>query len=457
MNQWQLEYRNKVLFAGSKDAFSEMSDAFLRDAAAFYERGAQKKAILYLKDMCLDLGSFLTHWKLDRWLPKEEKEKFIDRCMRLLKSWSPEEAADAERQISEQKDSQMARISEETLRGNLNVYWGHDKCDDIDFDLRHGASFTTSNPGKINGFRTAHPEEWEAMTRDLVARKELSAQEIFHVASARVVCMMARHMRPVFDATNGQFGASSIQVDPTNMFDSRKMADEIVDWYRYFQEELDMEVPNVTFKVPATKEAAAAAREVAAQFANIKLCATSNFSTRQHLEFMAGLDHRNPATWLVIVDVHLRSSARPELEALGLEDVEGYCEKLVTEIYRVCYRNLLAAGSNIQINGAGIRDWQGVRNNLTANARLPVTLTIMPGVVEDANRAARCLDDVLSGKTSEEDMAVLNQCKTFRQAYYPEEFPWDDIYSFKPFAMMMDGFLDHYHKCLASIEERRSR
>ena len=58
MNQWQLEYRNKVLFAGSKDAFSEMSDAFLRDAAAFYERGAQKKAILYLKDMCLDLPSY---------------------------------------------------------------------------------------------------------------------------------------------------------------------------------------------------------------------------------------------------------------------------------------------------------------------------------------------------------------------------------------------------------------
>lgn len=456
MNTWQLAYRDRVLFAGDKEQFSAASKAFLEEVTALYEKGDREKAIRYLKDMCLDLGSFLTHWKLDRWLPEEVKAHFNDSCSKLLASWSPDEVSTVEKLVTEQKNSQMARISEETLKGNLNVYWGHDKCDEIDFDLRHGASFTTSNPGKIDSFRTAHPEEWEELTADLLARKELSAQEIFHIVSARVVCMMARHLRPIFDATNGQYGASSIQVDPTNMFDAGKMSDEIVDWYRYFQKELNMETPNITFKVPATKEAVAAAKEVAARFANIRLCATSNFSTKQHLAFMEVLDHRNPASWLVIVDVHLRTSAKTELEALGVENADTYCEKLVTEVYRACYRNLLARGSNMQINGAGIRDWQGVSNNLTANAKLPVTLTIMPGVVEDANKTERCLADVISGTTSEEDMAVLNRCKTFRQAYYPEEFPWENIYDFKPFALMMDGFLDHYHKCLAAIEERRS-
>ena len=404
-------------------------------------------------DMFIDAQSFLTEWKLDRWIDPAEKESLISRCREAIEIYGT--AEDLEKAVAEVKDIRQCRLAEAaraTLGGKLNIYWGHDKCDEIDYSLRRGACFTTSNPGKVNGYRKDYPEEWNKLVAEVKAEYgDADAVKQLSVLTMKVVAMMARHTEPIFEATDVQYGFSSIQVSPKNWTTARAMEEEICFWYEGLKKELKTDTPNITFKVPATPAAVVAAQNVGRKYARIRLCATSNFATRQHVEFYEALKGRDPAGLLVIVDVHLRTYSRPEFEALGVADPDRYCELLVSMIYRKCYALLREKGLNLQLNGAGIRDAQGVRNNFTTDMALPVTFTIMPAVVKDFDANPKPLADAMHDEVSEEDMAVLNQSKIFRQAYYQDEFPWEDIRSFPPYCLMMDKFEEAYDACVDAL------
>jgi hypothetical protein len=268
---------------------------------------------------------------------------------------------------------------------------------------------------------------------------------------------MANYMRPIFDSTGGQYGFSSIQVDPRKWDDSQAMVDEIIFWYESFREELKTKTPNITFKVPATPAAVAASEIICSEYAKIRLCATSCFSLKQQSEFYEVFKNRNPAGLLVIVDVHLRTFSKPEFEALGVKDVEKYCELLVSQIYSKSYQQLRQKGLDIQLNGAGIRDSQGVKNNLTSDMALPVTFTIMPEVVREFNKNKIDLVDSIISKASKEEMKILESSKIFKQAYYEDAFPWEEINSFPPYSFMMDAFIESYNKCLEAIKSFRDK
>lgn len=455
MKRIQLEHRSNTLFANSEKDFLAAQQAFVAAVTEKYQAGDCELAILMVKDMYLDAQSFLTEWKLDRFLRPELKEAFLARCRELLTQWKADAALrDADAEVKEIKACGMAELSRATLAGKMNVYWGHDKCDEIDYDMRRGTSFTTSNPGKVNQFRKDHPEAWSEMLAEVMQEKGLTSKQILSRMTLKVVAMMARHMRPIYEATDGQYGFSSIQVCPRDWDNPKAMEEEILFWYEAMKKEMGVDDPNLTFKVPATPAAVKAAAAVRTKYARLRVCATSNFSTRQHKEFYDALQGRDPAGLLVIVDVHLRTFSRPEFEAMGVPDPEKYCELLVSMIYRKCYRMLRERGLNLQLNGAGIRDAQGVRNNFTTDMALPVTLTIMPEVVRDFDAHPLPLEDAMHDEISKGELAILDQSKIFRQAYYEDEFPWDNIRSFPPYALMMDKFVEAYDECIAAIENK---
>lgn len=455
MDNKQLLHRKSVLFADSLSGYTQARNNFFNEVNELWCSGKEDKAVSWVKDMYIDAQSFLTEWKLDRWLDKEEKAGLISECEAFLKSHNADEAlSEANDEVADIKSCRLAEVSRMTLAGKMNVYWGHDKCDEIDYSLRRGASFTTSNPGKVNTYRKQFPNEWAKMLAEAKNEYEIKNEtELLSVMTMKTVAMMARHTQPVCEATDGQYGFSSIQVSPKNWNDAEAMEREIVFWYEAFKKELGTETPNITFKVPATPAAVIAAAKVRKKYARLRVCATSNFSTRQHMEFYKALENRDPAALLVIVDVHLRTYSKPEFEAMGVDDPEKYCKLLVSMVYRRCYELLKQNGLNIQINGAGIRDAEGVRNNFTTDMSLPVTLTIMPEVVKDFNEHPQALTDAMHDKVSEADMEILNRSKIFRQAYYAEEFPWDDIRSFPPYCLMMDKFEEAYDENLASLKE----
>lgn len=444
MEREQLCFRKKIIFADSITALENEREEFWKKVNSLFESGEKDRAIKWVEDMYIDLQSFLTAWKLDRWYNPSKKKEFVEACRKFLTVNSDETLQSADKEVEDIGNCNLMKVTKASLEGRFNVYWGHDQCDEIDYSLRRGACFTTSNPGKVNAFRKNNPKEWAEMLAEAKTEfPDADAVKLVSVMTLKVVAMMARYTSPIYDATDGHYGFSSIQVSPKNWDNAKAMEDEICFWYELFIKELKTDTPNITFKVPATPAAVIAAKAVNEKYARIRLCATSNFSTRQHIEFYDVLKNRDPVTLLVIVDVHLRTFAKPEFEAMGV-DVEKYNRLLVSMIYRRCYRQLRENNLNIEINGAGIRDSEGVKNNYTDDMALPTNLTIMTGVVKDCNIHPQPIVDAMHDEISPEDLAVLDKCSIFRQAYYPDEFPWNDIRSFPPYKLMMDKFEEAY-------------
>ena len=457
MKQWDVNwglFRKKIVFADGPEALAQGIQDLLHMAGELIASSQKAYAFDLVKELAADLSSCLTVWKLDKCVTQAQKEEAI----RALKGFLAGQDAREELQWLEQEAasiaaSQFARIMRATDRGELFTYWGNDLCTDVDFSLRRGASYTTSNPSKINLFRQAEPERYAEYLKAVIAEEAgLSKQQIISRLTVKVISDIARKLRPIYEATNGAFGVSFTQVCPFTWNSADDMKKEVLAWFASFQKELGMERPNVVFKMPATPAALEAARDLIG-VEGIRLTMTSNFAVGQHRPFYDVLDGHQPNCFLVIVDCHLRKFAHPEFEAMGV-DADLYCEKLVHAVVQKCYRNLLERGSNLMINGAGMREDVGIRLCLTATPQLPMTLTLTPALAKTFDSQPRDLTPIWDQPISQEDMDILNRSGIFRQAYYADEFPWNDIRSFQPFAFMMDGFEEAHNACLNAIPEQ---
>lgn len=457
MKQWDALwglYRRKIIFAESEDALDTGVEELLRNAALLKENGEAEYANELVENILIDIQSCLAIWKLDECVSAAGKEAAIKKMRAFLEAAGANEAlqrVDAE--VKSIAASQFGKMARATKAGELFTYWGNDLCTGVDYSLRRGASYTTSNPSKINLFRQAEPEKYQALLREVMEEEPgLSRHEIISRLTVKVVSLVARKLLPIYEATNGQFGVSFTQISPFTWNDAAKMEQEVLSWRRGFAKELGSDNPNVVFKMPATPAAKEAAKSLL-QHEGMRLTMTSNFAVGQHQPFYEVLDGHEPNCFLVIVDCHLRKFSRPEFEALGV-DADYYCERLVHAVVQRCYQTLLDHGSNIMINGAGMREDVGIRLCLTRNAELPTTLTVTPTLAETFDSAPRSLEPIWNEPISAKDMEVLNKSAIFRQAYYPEEFPWQDVRSFPPFAFMMDGFEEAYNACMDALPER---
>lgn len=457
MKQWDTLwglYRRRIVFAQSEDALDAGVEELLKNAALLSKNGEAEYASELVENILVDIQSYLTIWKLDECVSAAGKETAIKKMRAFLEAVGANEALQrADEEVKSIAASQFGRMAKATKAGELFTFWGNDLCTGVDFSLRRGASYTTSNPSKINLFRQAEPEKYQALLREVMeAEPGLSRHEIISRLTVKVVSLVARKLLPIYEATNGQFGVSFTQISPFAWNDAAEMEHEVLAWRKAFAKELGSDRPNVVFKMPATPAAKEAAKSLLQQ-EGMRLTMTSNFAAGQHAPFYEVLDGHEPNCFLVIVDCHLRKFARPEFEALGV-DADYYCERLVHAVVQRCYQTLLARGSNIMINGAGMREDVGIRLCLTKNAELPMTLTVTPTLAETFDSAPRSLEPIWNEPISAKDMEVLNKSKIFRQAYYPEEFPWQDVRSFPPFAFMMDGFEEAYNACMEAIPEQ---
>lgn len=456
MKQWDVNwelFRKKVVFASGVDDLQNGVAALLTTLEKMVQCGQKKYAEELAAEIALDLSSCLTLWKLDKKVSAHDKQQAFDTLKAFLERCGAKEMLEyVKKEAQSLGTSQFARITRKTMDGELFTYWGNDLCTDVDFSLRRGASYTTSNPSKINLFRQAEPEQYAKYLSQV--RQEapgLDKVEILSRVTVKVVADVARKLRPIYEATNGAFGVSFTQVCPFTWDNAELMKREVLKWFGMFQQELSMDRPNVVFKMPATPAAKEAARELI-RIDGIRLTLTSNFALGQHQPFYEVLDGHVPNCFLVIVDCHLRKFAHPEFEALGV-DADKYCEKLVHAVVQHCYQTLLDRKSNLMINGAGMREDVGIRLCLTKNAQLPTTLTLTPALVAAYDSEHRDLEPIWDEPISQEDMDILNQSEIFRQAYYADQFPWNDVRSFKPFAFMMDGFVDAYNACLDAMDQ----
>lgn len=457
MKQWDINwnmYRSKIVFADNASSFLSEIEGLIVNTKHMYSCGEGKYALELLSEVLIDLNSMLTRWTLDKNVGFETKKEGDCKIRSAILNIGGERyLAYVDKEIDSIKKSQFGRIADATDKGKLYTYWGNDLCTGVDFSLRRGASFTTSNPSKINLFRKAEPEQYGIYLKEVLSEhKGISKEQILSYLTVKIVSQVARKLIPINKATNGKFGVSFTQVDPSTWNNAKAMVDEVKLWYSEFQKEMCCERPNVVFKVPATPAAKEAAKELLKDN-RIRLTFTSNFAVGQHMQFLELINKRQPNCFLVLVDCHLRKFAKPEFESLGITNADYYCEKLVSAVYQKCYQQLVDCDSDAMVNGAGLREEVGIQLCLTDKKNHPTTFTVTPTLVADYDSKERCQDVIWDKTISDADFDVLNKSSVFRRAYYAEEFPWDDIQSFEPYAFMMEGFMTARQECLDTISD----
>ena len=91
MKDAQLIYRQQVLFAASLEDFYKAREEFFSKVAALAAEGDREAAAQWAMDMFIDAQSFLTEWKLDRWIDPAEKESLISRCREAIEIYGTAE------------------------------------------------------------------------------------------------------------------------------------------------------------------------------------------------------------------------------------------------------------------------------------------------------------------------------------------------------------------------------
>lgn len=457
MKQWDINwgiYRKLIVFASSVDSLNQGVAKLLDTASDMISYGE----VVYARDLVaaifVDLNSLLTMWVLDKNVSEEEKKAASDKLSAFLKENDGQEDLEAaEKEIASIQASQMGRIAKKTNTGELCTYWGNDLCTDVDFSMRRGCSFTTSNPSKINQFRVAEPAQYaEYMSQVEKENPGLSKADRISKITVKIVAQVARKMRPIYEATNGEFGVSFTQVNPFEWDNAQAMIAQVQDWFAEFQKELGSDKPNVVFKMPATPASKEAAKELLKDN-RIRLTFTSNFAVGQHAPFYEITDTRKPNCFLVIVDCHIRKYVKEELEALKIGNVDYYCQQAFWATYQKCYQNLIDRKSVAMVNGAGMREDVGIRLCLSDTSECPVTTTMTPTLARMFDTEERDLSIIWNQPIPKIDFEVLDLSQTFRQSYYAEEFPWKDINSYKPYAFMMEGFYTAMNECMDALED----
>lgn len=115
----------------------------------------------------------------------------------------------------------------------------------------------------------------------------------------KVCAISARALAPIYEATNGQYGFVCLQVDPREIRNTQAMIDQVHFWNRAMAKELNMDKPNVVYKLPAVEASLPAVKVLLEE--GYRLCMTLNFSITQHMAFAELLSKGRDQEYLVLM------------------------------------------------------------------------------------------------------------------------------------------------------------
>ncbi len=438
--------RNAVLFPATASDFTKAADAVLYEinAAAESEKAA---AVQLAADLALDLGSYLSVWVLEDLVGKDAVAAMRARFEDVVKANAD---ADTVAAYTAEKEaiasSQTMKMCQYTREGKLYGFWGHDYCTGMDHSLRRGARFVTSNPAKINLFRKENPEIWAKLLGEAKAENPgASVEKIISAMFVKVTAINARVLKPIHDATNGQFGFVCVQTNPKNLGpdDDKKMVDEVLYWQEAYVKELGYQPINVVYKLPAVKGAVKAAEALVAK--GIRICMTLNFSVSQHEIFAEIIQKGEKPGFVVIMAGFLDDNVAKELETMGIENPKQYSKWAGVSVLRKSYANLRAKGlSKATIMAAAIRGPYTIEACLTDHADAPVVFTTMTEKIKEFDQEPRALKSEMEDATPADVMEVLNKSTIFVKAYNRDKLDMDTVHDFVPLQAVAKVFFDAY-------------
>jgi len=311
-------------------------------------------------------------------------------------------------------------VSQSNVRrfvGSGQTDFGNDYATCLDYPLLLGASFVTTNPPLVlMAIKAGALPEAELTSLCSVKPRWLSPAG---VAARLTVRQNAVALRPVFLVSGGRKGYACLQVDP-RYSSGEEMVREALYQYEQLRDDLGG-VPNVVFKVPATKAGLDASAALAEQ--GIGTTATVCFGLFQAMRFAEVMSAGQALTsYVVVMNGRLAGPVAEELDDSLREAGRLAGVAVAKRLQRALYGSGPAARGydpeQVRILVASLRNHAGAIPDIEETLGVPV-ITVFPDIRRafdaspirlDAQRVWRPLD--------EETLRHLAQSEVFRQAHY---------------------------------------
>lgn len=534
----QSDRLSKVLMAGDmvlmreyllfhidgKEFFNRMDSLLSLISTSFEDQpvAVRQTMLAFLADFSIDLSSYLPEWHLAKEISPDQLMRakaqvddailhFCDRdsdIARLIhdnyravevyrlkaEGLSDDEAAhEAKKLLGATLPDYIKYLSDETLSSTLRqsageqTEIGNDYATFLDYALRIGASFATTNPVLVKLAWDLDPPLWTPVV-DALIKKSLARfagetrgakNHIEQVASAltmSVVEQNCRKLRGIYLATEGRQGYVSLQINPKNHSDSTLMIDEVMRLYAGLEESIGG-VPNVVFKLPSTDAGLAAAEVITRR--GIGVTITVTFAATQAVEFAKVLRLGNaPVCYIALMNGRLAYPVRDELKESwgdqGVLDARFAGVEVAKKVNRLLYGpaddgGLAIDRSRVRIMIASLRIYDGLIPDVTDLWGIPL-ITIFPNVRRALDLGKLPLNAESVRVPSEKSVLQgLAKSELFRQAWWlPEEgnafepeYPLsmeplgrDRLFAWAPVFQTLSQFIELYDEMSEMIRDR---
>jgi hypothetical protein len=343
--------------------------------------------------------------------------------------------------------SNLRRIADLRGDGQTLSEISNDYAAFLPYTLHLGASFVTCNPPLIDIAWQADPARWNAVADRLIAETpEASGEELARRMTLEVVLSNMLQLRPIFLLTSGRTGCVSLQVNPKRHDDAASMIGDANAIYRELRDRLGGGVPNVVFKLPATRAGLRACEALTSEGIGVNI--TVNFGLFQHLRFaevvargqsvFSVLSHMSGRLAFPVRDELLGKLG--ELARFGIDETQARLAAAWSGVIvlKRLHQLLLAKGydlTRVKPLIASMRVYEGDAYKSLPDPIPDISQVIGTGILTvfpNVRRAFDGLSDVALHPRQIEEPApefvlpILAHSELFRQAYYVNDPAWGD-------------------------------
>lgn len=337
----------------------------------------------------------------------------------------------------------------------FNTDFWNDSCSvaELTYAIENGAVGATTNPTIVLNVIKQEIHLWEDRLCKIIAQNpDWTEVEVTWKIFEEIGVKGAGLLYPVFEKMKGKKGRLSIQTNPANYRNAKRLTDQAV----YF----DSLAPNMQAKIPVTKAGITAIEEATYQGVNIN--ATVCFTVPQSLAVAEaverGLNRRakegkptddmTPVCTIMVgrIDDWLKIVAKKEgiMVDPGAMDWAGIaCMKKAYQIYKERnYRSrLLAAAYRHHMHWSELVGGDMIHT-------IPYKWQLL------YNKSDIEVKDTMKDSVSEEILAkLLKYFEDFRKAYDEEGLSIDEFDTFGPTVRTLRGFTTSYHDLQAVIRD----
>lgn len=457
-----LELRQSLLFKTAVGNFvaecGNMRDSFSKEVIDATEERKKEMADI-ISEISIDMQSYILRWHLQKpenseivetAIIKEEASKNLD----LLAGWGYEDKVDyVKDEVASVERSNQLKISKMTDEGIINNRLGNDAAYGLTDAIRRGTTLVTTNPVMINQLTKDEPEKMTKI-RDRIKEENPDAtpEKLVTLLTMEVVYESCIELWPIYEATDREKGYVSLQVSPKNSNNAEKMFDEVKFIYDELGKRLNG-VPNLVFKVPATKASLDTVAKMTKMGIGVNI--TGSCSVAQHIALAEVIEEGNTkASFLTMMSGRLDDRIAEELEEKGIENAKEIAKKASELIVRRSY-NILYGEREYEKSVLLIASLRGPWNidAAIANKKSPIFITCFPPKAQEYDSVEREIKSTIDDEMSQDIIDTLMNSKIFRQGYEVDGLTQEEFATFFPVKVTLESFCKQYDETIEFVSK----